>query len=343
MAKVGIKDIAAKAGVSIATVSHALRNPGRVSDQTRKKVLAAADEIGYTPNRLARSLRTARSGNIVAIIPDVSDSYNSKLIKAIEKVAHSRGYSVLLGDTQGSAEREREFAAMARSRQADGIILMSHRLPFVVGEGGLAPDELPPLVNGCEFTGYDGVPVVSIDDVKAACDATSYLIDLGHRDIAVITGNIETRSSQDRLRGFRETMESAGLSVDESLVVLADYSIDAGEAGAQTLLMQKRRPTAIFCFSDEIALGAMYALRLNGFSVPDDISVIGFDNIPFAKYFAPPLTTIAQPAEEIGATCARLLLDLIDGKKPSEQRHILPHELIVRDSAAPLAGPGQER
>jgi LacI family repressor for deo operon, udp, cdd, tsx, nupC, and nupG len=337
MAKVGIKDIAAKAGVSIATVSHALRNPGRVSDATRKKVLAAADEVGYTPNNLGVSLRTARSGNIVAIIPDVADSYNSGIIKAIEKVAHQRGYSVLLGDTQGSAEREREFAAMTRSRQADGIILMSHRIPFEIGKNRRSADELPPLVNGCEYTGYDGFPTVSIDDVQAGMDATMHLIEFGHKDIAVITGDMNSTSSKDRLKGFKLAMAKANLTFRECLIVYGDYTVKCGETATEKLLIRKIRPTAIFCFSDEIALGCMYALRQHGYQVPDDISVIGFDNIPFAKYFAPPLTTVAQPVEEIGTTCANLLLDLIDGKKPAQYRHFLPHTLLVRESTKPLA------
>jgi len=339
MKKIGIKDIAAQAGVSIATVSHAFRNPGRVSEQTRNKVLSAAKKVGYTPNNLAVSLRTSRSGNIVAIIPDVADSYNSGIIKAIEKVAHSRGYSVLLGDTQGSEQREREFAAMARSRQVDGIILMSHRLPFDLPKKSLSMDNLPPLVNGCEFTGHAGVPSVSIDDFKAAMDATRHLIDYGHRDIAVITGNMESTSSRDRLEGFRGAMVHAGLKPNENLIVYSDYAVSGGEAAAESLLLQKNRPTAIFCFSDEIALGCMYALRQNGFNVPRDISVMGFDNIPFAKYFAPPLTTISQPTHEIGATCATILLDLIDGKKPEKLRNILPHELVIRESTKRLKTP----
>ena len=335
MAKVGIKDIAAKAGVSIATVSHALRNPKRVSEATRKKVLAAADEYGYAPNSLAQSLRTARSGNIVTIIPDVADSHNSGIIKAIEKVAHSRGYSVLLGDTQGSEEREREFAAMTRSRQADGIILMSHRMPFQAKEGRLSMDDLPPLVNGCESTGHDGVPTVSIDDYRAAIDATQHLIDLGHEDIAVVTGDMHSTSSRNRLEGFRAAMQKAAIPVNEKLIEFGTYTLDGGEQATKTLLMQKQRPTAIFCFSDEIALGCMYSLRRHGFLVPDDVSVIGFDNIPFAKYFAPPLTTIAQPAAEIGRLCASLLLDIIDGNEPESNTHILPHELLVRESTGP--------
>ncbi|HEX7061315.1 MAG TPA: LacI family DNA-binding transcriptional regulator [Woeseiaceae bacterium] len=335
MAKVGIKDIAARAGVSIATVSHALRNPGRVSESTRNKVLAAAAAVGYTPNNLAVSLRTARSGNIVAIIPDVADSFNSGIIKAIEKVAHSRGYSVLLGDTQGSPEREREFAAMTRSRQADGIILMSHRLPFDMD--GRSPVTLPPLVNGGEFTGCDAFPTVSVDDVQAAIDATQHLLDYGHRQIACITGDMQTMSSRDRLTGFRRALEEAGLAFDESRVVYGEYSVQSGEKGVEKLLVRKTRPTAIFCFSDEIALGCMYALRQHGFTVPDDISVMGFDDIPFAKYFAPPLTTIAQPVEAIGTTCATLLLDIIDGKQPEKMRHLLPHRLVVRESTRRLS------
>lgn len=336
MTKIGIKDIAAEAGVSIATVSHAFRNPGRVSDDTRQKVLDAAKKIGYKPNKLAASLRTSRSGNIVAIIPDVADSHNSEIIKGIEAVAHSRGYSVLLGDTQGSEERERDFAAMTVSRQADGIISMSHRLPFDIGEDKALLENLPPIVSGCEFTGYDSIPAVAIDDVRAAMDATLHLVDYGHKDIAVITGDMNTTSCRDRLEGFRGAMSQSGLRCDEDLIVYSKYTLQGGEVAAESLLLKKNRPTAIFCFSDEIALGCMYALRQHGFNVPDDISVMGFDNIPFAKYFSPPLTTIAQPAEGIGTACATLLLDLIDGIKPEKTRNLLPHELLIRESTKRL-------
>lgn len=339
MRKVGIKDIAAKAGVSIATVSHALRNPGRVSDATRRRVLLAADKVGYTPNRLAAGLRTARSGNIVVIIPDIADSFNAGIIKAIEQVAHSRGYSVLLGDTQGSEDREREFAAMTRSHQADGIILFSHRLPFDVAPGadGAGRGDLPPIVNGCEFTGHDAVPLVAIDDVQAGADATMHLIGLGHHDIAVITGDMQSRSSPDRLAGFGRAMRAAGLPVREEWVAHGTYTLQGGERAAQSLLLRKDRPTAIFCFSDEIAFGCIHALRQNGFRVPQDFSVIGFDDIPFARYFDPPLTTVAQPAEAIGRACATVLLDQIEGRRPAEQRHILPHEVVVRASTRRVA------
>jgi LacI family repressor for deo operon, udp, cdd, tsx, nupC, and nupG len=337
MARVGIKDIAKKAGVSIATVSHAFRNPGRVSDDTRQRVLAAAKEVGYTPNKMAASLRTARSGNIVAIIPDVGDSFNSEIVKGIDAVASDRGYAVLLGDTQGSEEREREFATMPLSRQADGIILMSQRLPFDVPEDGSEPENMPPLVSGCESTGYDWVLNVSIDDRQGAIDATNHLIELGHRKIAVITGNHESASTRKRLAGFREAMADAGLEIRDAWVIYGGYNADSGELAAQELQLLKERPTAIFCFSDEIALGCMYSLRLAGFSIPDDVSIVGFDDIPFARYFTPSLTTVAQPTEAIGRTCATLLLNLIEGTRPKTNRFILPHKLIVRDSTARLS------
>ena len=336
MSKVGIKDIAAKTGVSIATVSHALRNPGRVSEETRRKVLAAAKKAGYTPNHLAASLRTARSGNIVVIIPDVADSLNGKIITGIENVARAHGYSVLLGNSQGSEKREREFAALTQSRQADGIILMSHRMPFALSANGLETDELPPIVNGCENTGVSGIPCVSVDDRQAAIDATNHLIELGHRDIAVITGDMESASSRYRLQGFKDAMVAAGLSLNEDWLINGNYLPGDGEIAANKLMLQKDRPSAIFCFSDEMAIGCMHALKGQGFDVPGDMSVMGFDGIPFARYVSPSLTTIAQPTEEIGATCARILFDLLEGKPPETSQTYLPHELLVRDSTSPI-------
>jgi len=304
MAKVGIKDVAIRAGVSIATVSHALRNPNRVAKSTREKVLEAVKEIGYTPNNMGVSLRTAKSKNIVTIIPDITDSHNSDIITAIEKVAYQHGYSVLLGNSQGLEEREREFANMTASRQADGIILLSHKLPFTLpGDGDIS--RLPPLVNGCEPLNLEGIPTVCIDDIKAGFDAAKHLIDYGHKDIGVITGDMSSPSSDLRLQGFMSAISQAKL-------LLGDC------------------PTAICCFSDEIALGAMAKLRHNGIQVPEDISVIGFDGIKFGKYSNPALTTILQPAAEIGEICTRILVQLLEGERPSKIRHVLPHSLKIR-------------
>ena len=195
---------------------------------------------------------------------------------------------------------------------------------------------LPPMVNGCEDTGHEEVPLVAIDDRQAAVDATEHLLSLGHRDIAVITGDMESASSRKRLEGFQQAMGDAGLSVNENWVATGNYLPQDGESAARELMMQKDRPTAIFCFSDEMAIGCMHALKAQGFCVPGDVSVMGFDGIPFARYASPPLTTIAQPTERIGAECARILLDLIEGNPPETAQIYLPHELVVRESTAPL-------
>jgi LacI family repressor for deo operon, udp, cdd, tsx, nupC, and nupG len=225
---------------------------------------------------------------------------------------------------------------MVASRQADGIILMSHRLPFDIGQGGLATDMLPPIVNGCEFTGHEAIPYIAIDDIQAGMDATRHLIDFGHKNIAVITGDMDATSSRDRLEGFRGAMSQSGLRANEAMIAYSDYSLQGGETAVETLLLQKNRPSAIFCFSDEIALGCMHALRRHNFSVPEDISVIGFNDIAIARYVSPTLTTIAQPTDGIGAECATILLDLIDGKAPERLRNILQHKLMLRESTRRL-------
>jgi LacI family repressor for deo operon, udp, cdd, tsx, nupC, and nupG len=180
------------------------------------------------------------------------------------------------------------------------------------------------------------VPNVAIDDRQGAVDATNYLVGLGHRDIAVITGDTNSASTRNRLEGFRAAMAAAELPIRDQWVIYGGYKVDSGELAAQELLMRKQRPTAVFCFSDEIALGCIYALQHAGFVVPDDISIVGFDDIPFARYFTPSLTTVAQPAEAIGRTCATLLFEVIDGNRPKTNRFVLPHKLVVRSSARPL-------
>lgn len=335
MAPVGIKNVAQKAGVSTATVSHTLRNPSRVAEATRKKVLAAIKETGYTPNNLGVSLRTSRSKNIVVIIPDITNSHYSDIITAIEKVASDQGYSVLLGNSGRSPRREQEFAQLVVSRQADGILLFSRELPFseeVLKDHSL----LPPIVNGCEPVACASVPSVGIDDVKAGFDAAQHLMDYGHTDIAIITGEIDSPSSRNRLTGFKQAIESRGLAISKSRIVLSEYSLQGGEQGAKQLLAVADRPSAICCFSDAIALGAMATLRKHGLSVPDDISIIGFDGIEFGSYSSPALTTIAQPATQIGKTCMQILLQLLNGEPINNSRVILPHSLLIRGSTRRL-------
>lgn len=329
-------DIAKRAGVCKATVSRALNDPSRVSEKTRARVMKVVEEIGYTPNHLASSLRQGRSRNIAILLPDLANPYIVPIVRSIERVSQLRGYSVILKDTLDDPELERSFTRMVRARMVDGIITNSQRIPFDISADKPIAEQIPPMVNTSEFCDLDGIHKVGVDNVAIGRDATEHLLQLGHTRIAVITGPSTLSSSMQREQGFHAALTEAGLAFDERLKFESDYSSESGCAGVQKLMQLKNRPTAIFCFGDLVAVGAMHALRELGYHIPDNISVIGVDGIALAQYCAPPLTTVAQPITQIGEQCATTLIDLIEGKKPGKLVNILPHQLLVRESTGPV-------
>ncbi|GAA0370258.1 DNA-binding transcriptional regulator CytR [Bowmanella denitrificans] len=332
MSKLGIKDIAARSGVSPATVSRTLRNPELVNKDTRKKVMKAVRESGYTPNRFGSSLRTQQSGNIVVMMPDITNQVNAGIIRAIEVEAQKTGYSVLLGDTQGQEARERHYAQMVSSGQADGILLYTHRLPFDLDN---LTANLPPLVNGNESIEVEGLNKVMVDNVQGAKDGVNHLVALGHRRIAAVLGDNNAPSNRERLQGFQQALQQAGIEPDEQYLVQGDYTTESGMKAMEALLKLRKRPTAVFCFNDDMAIGAMSVLREYGYAIPGDISIMGFDDIRYASLMNPPLTTIHQPLEEIGQASMRLLLAQLSGKNSAPQHIQLPLQLVVRQSTGP--------
>ena len=335
MATVGIKDIANLAKVSPATVSRALSSPELVSKKTLNKVKKIIDEMGYRPNRIGASLRTRKSGNIVAIIPDITNPVNAGIIRAIEQGAQSAGYSVLLGDTQGLAERERHYADLVSSGQADGILLFCSRMPFKIDPGLPLHSQIPPMVNANESMDNDEIVQVAVDNVAAAKAAVDYLISQGHRRIAAITGPNDVPSSNERLQGYCEALEHAGIAFDPDLQIAGNYTVDSGVSCAEKLLLLRKRPTAIFCFNDEMAIGVMKLLKKQGFLIPEEVSVMGFDDIHYAEYVTPALSTVHQPLNEIGTTCINLLLEQLRGHYVQPGRQFLPFELKLRASTGP--------
>ncbi|WP_331345137.1 LacI family DNA-binding transcriptional regulator [Cellvibrio sp. UBA7661] len=329
---IGIKEIAKEAKVSPATVSRVLRNPELVTEDKRNRVLEVVKRTGYTPNSLGVSLRMSKTYNLVAIIPDVISVFNYPVIRAIESIALEKGYSLLLGDTQEKESRERSFANMVRSRQADGILLFCSRLPFDIDPEKPVAEQLPPLVNACEPVGVDGIPSVNIDNAAAAEDAVNYLLGLGHKRIGVIAGNMSVPSTQSRMEGYRRALTNAGITFDEQLVQIGNYALSGAAEATRKLAQLANRPTAIFAFSDEMGMSCMSTLHKMGFKIPQDFSVMGFDNIRYAEYCSPSLTTIAQPMTEIGIACMELLLPQLNGEPMTSVHRILPHELMVRES-----------
>ncbi|WP_308909093.1 LacI family DNA-binding transcriptional regulator [Pseudokordiimonas caeni] len=323
-----IRDISRLAGVSVATVSRTMSNPDKVSPATREKVEAAIRETGYMPDMSARNFSTRKSKTIVVLVPDISNPFFSRVIRGIEHTAQRAGYSVLLGDTRGESEIEDAYASMVRARLADGVIQLNGRLPM---ENGAVADI--PLVNACDCVEDAHIPKIQLDNAGAARAMTEYLISLGHKRIGVAKGPSESRLTQERLRGYREALEAAGLPFDESLVARGDFSASSGRHAATQLMALGKPPTALFCLSDEMAIGAMHSVWEMGLKVPNDISIVGFDDILFAEYCKPPLTTIRQPAEEFGSKAMGMLLSLLQGAHLAETNQHLPYEMVIRQSA----------
>lgn len=306
-----------------------------VAPATRQRVLEAIAELGYVPDHTARSLRSRRTFTIAGAIPDITNPFYPAFERGIQDVASAAGYDLLVFNTDGALEMEQKFLASARSGRVDGIIVRFFQASLAdclsLVRGGVPvvalTSEPPPV-------GEAPIDTVAIDGAKAAKAATAYLIGKGHRRIAMLAGEPGSRANVRRTSGYLEALRDAGIAYEQSLVLTSDFTEQGGFAAAGELLTLPARPTAIFATNDLLALGALSCLRQGGLRVPADVAIVGFDDIPFARLVDPPLTTIAQFPERLGARAAELLLERIAGQGPPEGRHeTLPFELIVRQSA----------
>lgn len=322
-----IIDVANAAGLSTATVSRALRSPDKVAEETRARVMQAIERVGYRPNLLARNLRSDRSFTVLVLVPGIANPFFANVTAGIESIAWRRGYSVFLGDTRDSREREAHYEQLVETRLADGVIQLSPDY----GLDERRQEASYPIVHacGCELT---AAPSVRIDNAGAAQEMIAHLVARGHRRIAAISGPRDNPHAVDRLKGYRAGLAAAGLTGSDDLFQYGDFSLASGVAATRALMTGKEPPTAIFSMNDEMAIGAIQALTGMGLRVPDDVAVTGFDDISFAAHSTPSLTTISQPAEAMGAQACELLIDRIEGKPVEDVVHVLPHKLIVRES-----------
>tara|TARA_R110002110_G_scaffold415561_2_gene650940 strand:- start:165473 stop:166480 length:1008 start_codon:yes stop_codon:yes gene_type:complete len=334
---VSIKDVARLAGVSTATVSRALAEPDKVQAKTRKKVLAAVEQSGYVTNSLARSLRTRRNHSVVVLVPDVTNSFFSSIIQGIEEVARANGYRILLGDMQNDPDNARPYGELCAQRQADGLICLGRTIPFAYNKSRKSLDPAwPPLVMACEYDERIPIPGVRIDNARAALEAVRYLGEQGHRRIAYINGPQGSPLCRDRLKGYRKAMAEMGVRKTSHLVFNGDFTLDSGAQAARALLDAGKLPTAVFAANDAMAIGALQVLRQRGIRVPRDISLMGFDDIKFAAYCDPPLTTVRQPRREIGALSMQIMIDILAGNSIASTTRELPYELVFRESVAQI-------
>lgn len=324
-----MSEVAKLAQVSPSTVSRVLSDSSYIAEETRNRVLEAVKTLDYKPNRLASNLRKMSSKTVVVVLPDITNPFFARIVQGMQQVARREGYHVLLGDTENSLRYEKDFINLVQERMVDGLILTTARISK---EEILAISQVVPVVLACEYIeGYD-VPTVSIDNVSAARQMAEHLIQLGHKKIGFISGPLGVILSRDRLKGYQQALQYHDIDIDHALIQEGEFTIQSGQNLMNKFLALSERPTAVCASSDHMAVGAIQAIKAQGLRVPEDIAVVGFDDIHLCTVVEPNLTTIAQPKYELGVKAMEMLLALLTGKELERRQIVLPHQLVIRQS-----------
>lgn len=324
-----LSDVAEEAGVSSTAVSRYLNNRIDLPQATRDRIDAAIAKLDYRPNLLAKRLSTGRTEAISLVTPEIANPFFAELAAAVEAEAQRHGYAVYMSSTQGDQAREIDAIQRLQDQHVDGLIMMTNQPDDGTLASLLMKHQNVVLLDE-DIPGV-AVPRVFVENAQGAYLATQYLIESGHRDIAIVSGPQNLMSVNERLDGFIRAMDEAGLPVTPGWVLLGAYTRDYGRAAATSLLSGIKRPTAILACSDYIAIGILQVMRQAGVSVPRDLSLVGFDDMPFAELVDPSLTTVRQPIADMGRVAFERLLALINKTEaPAETR--LPVELIIRQS-----------
>ncbi|MEW1720534.1 LacI family DNA-binding transcriptional regulator [Streptomyces sp. NPDC093109] len=335
----GIKDVAAEAGVSVATVSRALNGHPSVSPAARARVLAAVAALGYRPNAVARSLRTDQTRTLGLVISDVLNPYFTALARAVEEEARALGYSVIIGNADEQPELQDHHVRTLLDRRIDGLLLSptdpgSPLIPDAVRAG-------TPIVFVDRWVPGVKVPVVRADGRGAVADLVAHLLRLGHRRLAIIAGPAATTTGSERVDAFRAALREHGVALPDAYIGQGDFQAESGRRAAERFLDLPEPPDAVFAADNLMALGALDAIRARGLSVPGDIALAAFDDIPWFVHTDPPITAIAQPTEELGRAAVRALVERIDGRTPDSVT--LPARLVVRRSCGAPGPAGDPR
>jgi LacI family transcriptional regulator len=325
-----IREVAERAGVSITTVSHVVNQTRFVAPETEQRVRQSMRELNYRPNSLARSLRRGETKTIGLILPDSANPFFAESARLLEEVAFQKSYSLILCNSNGDLEKERLYSEVLFNKQVDGIIFMAagddtqslqelidHQLPVVVVDRILDQMNVDAVITDNRASGYM---------------AANHLIEYGHKRIGIIRGPSNLTPSAQRVIGYQQALEEAGLPIDPALQLTGDFHSESGYVAATQFLKISSPPTAIFACNDLMAIGALRAINEAGLSVPADLSIIGYDDIEMASYIQPAMTTIAQPIEELAETSINLLLERIERPGLSPRRIVLQNKLIIRQS-----------
>lgn len=336
-----IADVARLAGVSVATVSRTLARPEVVSEETRTRVLAAVRDTSYTPNISARNLRVRKTMVVLVAVPDIANPFFAEILQGIDDTLSAAGYGLVIANLAGPPEKEARYVDLVCAGQADGVLLLCGHV--IRSRDRDVRDAHVPLVAACEYIPSVTFPQICIDNAGAAREAVRHLIELGHTRIAYLSGPPSNILERQRLEGYRQALKDAGIAAVDGLIMPGDFTFRTGvEAGRALLaLAPELRPTALFAANDEMAIGLIKTVQAGGLRVPRDLSVVGFDGIPYADYCEPTLTTVVQPRRELGAGAAAELIALMTTDTSAVRKDIeLPAALVLRDSTCPPPGRG---
>jgi LacI family transcriptional regulator len=331
-----IKEIAKRAKVSAATVSHVVNNTRYVSDEVRARVEAAVAALGYVPNAVARSLRMRGTQTLGMMVPDIGNVFFAELVRAVEDECYRQGYSLVLCNSDDDPAKQATYLRTLMSKRVDGLVLIAAGADAELCRL-LATTWLPLVVVDREIEGVTA-DLVEVDHEHGGYLAGRYLLDLGHRDIAVIAGPSDIAVSRQRIYGFERALRETRAPRRTEYLVHASFTTQGGYEAAKRLLALPRPPTAIFACNDLLALGAIHAAREARRKVPEDLSVVGFDDIALAAFVSPRLTTVRQPKTRIGELAAQLLIARINGKRNDVVRKLLEPELAPGETTKALAG-----
>ncbi|MFC0473226.1 catabolite control protein A [Halalkalibacter kiskunsagensis] len=326
-----IYDVAREAGVSMATVSRVVNGNPNVKPATRKKVLEAIERLGYRPNAVARGLASKKTTTVGVIIPDISSIFFAELARGIEDIATMYKYNIILCNSDQNQDKEIHLLNTLLEKQVDGIVFMGgHITEEHVEQFKRSP---VPVVLAATLDANSEIPSVNIDYRQAVHDAITTLIEKGHNRIGMLSGTLDDPvNGYQKFLGYREAIEGAGLTFDEQLVVIGDYTYDSGIEAMSSFLELEEKPTAIFASTDEMALGIIHGAQDQGYSIPNDFEVLGFDNTRLATMVRPTLSTVVQPMYDIGAVSMRLLTKLMNKEEVSDHIVVLPHRIEFRQS-----------
>ncbi|GIP18490.1 ribose operon repressor RbsR [Paenibacillus montaniterrae] len=340
MKQMTIYDIAKLANVSVATVSRVINSTAPVKDSTRKKIEALIQQYQFQPNAMARSLLKKETGIIGIIVPDLTNPFYTEVLAGAEQEALTTGHTFLLTNSVGDYQKESQYLSIMREKRVDGMIFLGGRINLKIGDEELDQEliqhasTIPTvLVNGT--VKGNALTRVATDEYTGTCMAVQHLIECGHKQIGFLGGEMHMSTTSTKLRAFKKTMREAGLEVREEWILTDSFSIYSGRKQMEKLLQLADKPTAVMCVNDFVAIGAIKTAVDHELTIPDDMSIIGFDDIPLSHHFIPEITTVSQEANELGRTAIQVLQKLMNQEKVKKHTVIEP-KLIVRKSSARL-------